>query len=174
MVSSETFERCCRDSYSSLYKTALWLVRDPHLAEDVLQEALIKGYQALADLRDPTCLAGWLYQILVREALEALRARKVWYRRSAALEGNIPSEASSPAEEAVQTEQRQLIWCSLEMLSPGQRTAFVLCGIEGRCIRETAECMRISEGAVKRHLQRARNKLRKRLRKILGENGGKA
>jgi DNA-directed RNA polymerase specialized sigma24 family protein len=82
MVPPGTFEQCCRQWYPSLYRTVLLLVRDRHLAEDVLQEALVQGYQALADLRDPDRLEPWLRRIAVREALAALRARKVRSRQS--------------------------------------------------------------------------------------------
>ena len=173
MVPTGTFEQCCREWYPSLYRTVLLLVRDRHLAEDVLQEALVRGYQALADLRDPDRLEPWLRRIAVREALAALRARKVWLRRQEDLAAQVPPGPANPAEEAEQSQQRRLIWEGLDRLAPQQRTAFILCSVEGRSIREVAGCMGISEGAVKRHLGRARDQLRKRLSKVFSNRGGK-
>lgn len=163
MVSLKVFEQHCRDTYPVLYKTVVWITGDRDLAEDVLQEAMLKGYQALASLRDPEHLGGWLHRIAVREALGALRTKKLWRKRNAAWDESLAPPSSSPAEEAEKRAQKQAIWRALEQLSPRQRTAFILCAIEERSIREAAEAMEISDGAVKTHLDRGRDKLRRLL-----------
>lgn len=163
MVPLKVFEQHCRDAYPSLYKTAVWITGDRDLAEDVLQEAMMKGCQALNDLRDPEHLGGWLHRITVREALGALRTRKIRQTRTVAWDETLAATSGDPGEEAEKREQQQAIWRGLEKLSPRQRTAFILCALEQRHIHEAAEAMEISEGAVKTHLDRGRDKLRQLL-----------
>lgn len=163
MVPLALFEQHCRDAYPSLYRTALWITGDRNLAEDTLQEALLKGYQALADLRDLEHLGGWLHRITVREALGALRTRKIRQKRNATWDEALAATSADPGDEAEKKEQRQAIWRSLEALSPRQRTAFILCAVEERSVHQAAEAMEISAGAVKTHLDRGRDKLRKLL-----------
>ena len=161
MVPLKVFEQHCRDAYPSLYKTAVWITGDRDLAEDALQEAMLKGYQALAELRDPEHLGGWLHRITVREALGALRTKKLWKKRNVTWDETVAVTSANPAEEAEKKAQQQAIWRGLEQLSPRQRTAFILCAVEERSIHEAAEAMGISEGAVKTHLDRGRGKLRR-------------
>jgi len=166
--SLQQFEERCKALYPALYRRVLWIVGDRDLAEDVLQETLVKGYQALAQVRDWERLEGWLTRIAVRESTAALRAWRIWQGRRAAVDENLAAGDPDPAEAAATAEQRRALWEQMESLSPRQRTAFVLCAIEEYEIREAAGCMGISEGAVKRHLGRARAKLRRRLARYFG------
>jgi RNA polymerase sigma-70 factor (ECF subfamily) len=162
-LSHRQFEERCRALYPALYRQVFWIVGDRDLTEDVLQEALVRGYQARAQLRDWNRLEGWLYRIAVREAMSALRARKIQYGQSEAVEESLPSGRPDPAEEMERVEQQRALWLQLEELSPRQRTAFILCAVEECGIREAAGRMGVSSGAVKRHLSRARAKLRRKL-----------
>jgi len=169
MVSSlRQFEERCRSLYPTLYRKVWWIVRDRELAEDVLQEAMVKGYRALGQLRDWEHFEGWLYRIAVREGMAAAKARKAWWRRRGEMDESLAADDPGPDVEVEREEERREIWDQLERLSARQRTAFVLCAVEERSIREAADCMDISEGAVKRHLRRAREKLRKGLGRYLG------
>lgn len=170
---TKQFEERCRQLYPSLYRTAMRVVGDREVAEDVLQEALVKAYQALDKLHNWDHLAGWLQRITVREAMAALRVKKLWRGRNIKLEENMVAGKSDPVEETELREQQHMIWQQLDLLSPRQRTAFILCAVEERSIRDAADCMGISEGAVKQHLQRGREKLRRKLTKFLAYDGGK-
>jgi len=154
--------------YPALYRKVWWIVGERDLAEDVLQEAMIKAYQTLGQLRDWEHFEGWLYRIAVREGMAAAKARKAWWRRRSEVDENLASGGPDPAVEVEREEERQAIWRQMEGLSARQRTAFVLCAVEERSIRAAADCMDISEGAVKRHLGRAREKLRKGLGRYFG------
>lgn len=163
-----SFEDRCRALYPVLYRRVLWIVGDRDLAEDVLQEAMVKGYQARGQLREDERLEGWLHRIAVREAQAAVRARKTRWGRTVEMEEDLASGDPDPAEVAEIAEQRRALWAQLESLSAQQRTAFVFCAVEKFEIREAAVCMGISTGAVKRHLGRAREKLRKKLARYFG------
>ena len=56
-----------------LYRVARSIVRDDAEAEDVLQEAYLHAFSALAEFRGEAALATWLTRIVVNEALQRLR-----------------------------------------------------------------------------------------------------
>ena len=167
-LSLQQFEAQCKALYPSLYRQVVYIVGAPHLAEDVLQEVLLKGYMSLHQLRDGRRLGMWLHRIAVRQAQEAARVWKNAIRRRADVDENLISSNPGPAEVAEEAQWRRLLWEQLDKLSPRQRTAFMLCALEEWEIREAAECMGISEGAVKKHLGRAREKLRSKLSRYFG------
>ena len=50
-----------------LYRYARWLCRDPHRAQDLVQEALLRGWRGFAALRDADATRAWLVTTLRRE-----------------------------------------------------------------------------------------------------------
>ncbi|MDF1660721.1 MAG: sigma-70 family RNA polymerase sigma factor, partial [Planctomycetota bacterium] len=56
--------------------TALALVRDRHLAQDIVQESFLIAYQRLGALREPSMFSGWLRGIVRNRCLRVLRRQK--------------------------------------------------------------------------------------------------
>ena len=52
-----------------------YLVRDAAEAEDLAQETFVRAHRQRSTLRNPTALAGWLYQIATRVSIDRLRLR---------------------------------------------------------------------------------------------------
>ena len=63
----------------------------------------------------------------------------------------------------------QLLADALSELGDKYRVVFVLRDVEGLSVRETAECLGLSESNVKVRLLRARLQLRERLTRVLGD-----
>ena len=59
-----------------LIRFAFWLGRDRHLAEDVVQEALLRAWKSLDSLGDPERLRPWLLTIVRREYLRTFERRR--------------------------------------------------------------------------------------------------
>jgi RNA polymerase sigma-70 factor (ECF subfamily) len=62
-------------TYSTAYRTALGIVRDPALAADVTQEAFVAAYRHRDRYRGEAPSTAWLHRIVVNQALAALRRR---------------------------------------------------------------------------------------------------
>jgi RNA polymerase sigma-70 factor, ECF subfamily len=60
------------------YRLALAMLRDPFAAEDVLQEASLKAWRRLTQLRDGRALRPWFLSIVVNECRRHRRARWAW------------------------------------------------------------------------------------------------
>jgi RNA polymerase sigma-70 factor (ECF subfamily) len=61
-----------------LFRYVVSLVRDQHLAEDILQEVFIRIYRKLKWLREPEAFRAWTYQIASREAFRYLKREQRW------------------------------------------------------------------------------------------------
>ncbi len=147
-----------------LYRLAARIMGDQGEAEDVLQDAYIRAFDALLagkfDRRSN--LETWLYRIVANGALDALRSRK---RRRARYdldsEGVDEAPQSDGSRLAARAALRELD-VMLAELPPDQRTAIVLKEVEGLSSNEVAEVMNCSVGSVEQRLVRARATLRKK------------
>ena len=141
---------------------------DEAAAEDVVQDAFVRAYQALPRFRGDSSVETWFYRILVRQAHNHRRwraVRELWTRTDAQ---DVPdARASAPGDPAL----RRRISAALNRLSPGQREAFVLVHMEGFTVREAAELMGKAEGTTKSHLSRALQAIRKELRDLKPSGG---
>ena len=70
----EAFGLLSRRYEKSALAVALARISDLHLAEDVVQEALLLAYRAIETLRDDAKFGPWLMMILRRQIVDAVRA----------------------------------------------------------------------------------------------------
>lgn len=133
-------------------------VKNPHDAEDIVQEVFLKTHAALAGERRPERLKPWLYRVAENAIADHHRGRA-----RAALP--LATDQDEPAEEAAETENinGEVISClrpMIEELPEGYRRALVLADLEGKKGREVAEELGLSVPGSKSRVQRARRKLK--------------
>lgn len=141
-----------------VYSTALRILSNTADAEDVTQDVFIKAFNKLSTFEGRSQLSTWLYRITVNRCLDLLRKRK--------------RERTAPLEEATGAVARssnvmKLIESVLPSLPPGYRTVFVLHDIQGLKHFEIARMLKITEGACKSQLHKARLLMRKKLKPFL-------
>jgi RNA polymerase sigma-70 factor, ECF subfamily len=134
-----------------LVRTATNLLRDRHEAEDVAQEAFLKGFRELHKLRDDRAFSGYLYRICVRLCMDRLRLK-----RAETAEFDAPQP-----HEGARVENRVLIEKLLALLPVELRTTLVLREMEQLSYEEVAEAMRVPIGTVRSRLHTARERFRK-------------
>src|SRR5688572_23508488 len=85
-------------------------VSDPMLAEDILQDALLRALRSLGQVRDEERLVPWFYQILRNGIVDAYRRRDVQHKQVGSLpdERELPEEPSEDDEAALCECFRQL------------------------------------------------------------------
>lgn len=133
-----------------LIRVAANILRDSNEAEDVAQEAFIRGFRELRNLRDDRAFSGYLYRIAVRICMDRLRARR-------------PQTAQvdyGDSDRGAQVENRVIIQKLLAQLSPELRTTLVLREIEQLSYEEVSTVMRVPIGTVRSRLHVAREKFR--------------
>lgn len=163
---------------AQLYRLAARMLGDVGEAEDVLQDAYVRAFDALRSGRfdGRSSPETWLYRIVTNAALDAMRARKRrrWWGLGG---GGRQGEAPEPGGEAEVGEAAELVSSAERLaarealrelegwmadLPPDQRTALILKELEGLPTSEVATIMGSSVGAVEQRLVRARATLRRR------------
>lgn len=86
-------------------------IADPELAEDVLQDALLRAVQSLDTVRDDERLVAWFYRILRNAIVDAYRRRDVRRRRESELDAEL--ELPEVLDDAL---ERVLCACFQELL----------------------------------------------------------
>jgi RNA polymerase sigma-70 factor (ECF subfamily) len=152
------------------YNVALRIMKDPPAAEDMTQEGFVSAYQALHQFRGGS-FKSWLLRIVTNKCYDELRRYK--RRPQSSLdeltEDNesfpaLRSDVAGPERARQQEEMMQAVSRCLDELPESQRTAAVLCDVEGFDYKEIADVMSVSLGTVKSRISRARRKLRDCLR----------
>jgi RNA polymerase sigma-70 factor (sigma-E family) len=139
----------------ALYGLAFVVIGDHQLAQDLVQEALVKAYVAWPRLRDRSKTEGYVRRTIVTTAIS-------WRRRRSFHEppvGHVPDTgAAGDGPEELAT--GEAVWAYLRVLPVGQRTALFLRYHEDLSEAQTAELMGCSVGTVKRQVFIALGKLR--------------
>lgn len=143
-----------------LRRFAYLLCSDWHLAEDVVQNALVKIYRVWPRLQQRETLTRYARQTVLRCWLD--EKRRPW-RRSEARDGklpDVPDPTVDPAADGDRASDRQHLMRALAELAPRQRAVVVLRFWEDLSVAETAETLRCSDGNVKSQQSRALTRLR--------------
>jgi RNA polymerase sigma-70 factor (ECF subfamily) len=162
-----------------LYRITRAVLRDDAEAEDVIQHAWVRAYEHLGEFAGRAKFATWLTKIAFYEALARVRARQRFSNPTdsgvevADME-TFESREANPEQQAMTEEVRALLESAVDRLPQGYRAVFVLREIENLNTAETAECLQLSEEAVKSRLHRSRALLRRDLLERIGAAAGQA
>jgi RNA polymerase sigma-70 factor, ECF subfamily len=153
-----------------LFRVAFRITGNEADAEDVVQDAWLRGYRKLESFEYRSDFGTWIYRIAVRCALDKMSAGKVdestritetTDREHDGLQ--IADPEADPERLLLSGEIRAMQEIAMHGLSPVERTAFVLRHLEDRTTEEIATAMGIPPNAAKQSVFRAVQKLRLRL-----------
>ena len=163
------FESSVKNELPVLYRVARRMGCNQDEAEDTVQSALIKAYQAWERF-DGRHLRSWLIRILRNERLMQLRSEKP---HSSLDEPGAVEAAEEPFWEEVSWRmEADRILDELENLPEVYKMAIQLCDVEQLTYEEAATAMDVPIGTVRSRLFRARAMLRKRLAPVSGQLEG--
>lgn len=145
------------------------VIRDPHLAEDAVQEALIKVYQNASSFKGDSKVNTWLYRVVTNTCIDLLRkSEKYSYDTNLDVIG---SEAVAVTSEVELKIQNSDLYEALETIPTDQKIAIVLVNIEGYSVDEASKILQVSPGTVKSRCARGRAELKALLVKNLSKSG---
>lgn len=149
------FDALCTALRPDLVRFAFWLARDRALAEDVVQEALLRAWKSFDALTDETKAKQWMLTIVRREHARTWERKRL---EAVDLDALVQAEAPVLASEddAALAEMREALF----RLDDGYREPLVLQVMMGYTTNEIAEHLGLTQGAVLTRLFRARQKLR--------------
>lgn len=150
--------------------------------EDIAQEIFLKVFRSIGSF-DPlrgVKFSTWVYTFVKNHCFDVLKKRRLHVVAlddatkqdgDEGRERQIESTARPPSDEALSAEMVAHIADAVGELSEDQRLVFVLREYQGLDYREIAQVAECSEGTVKSRLHRAKEALRKRLRRYVLQEG---
>ncbi len=149
------FDRLVSIWHRDMYRYAAWLSRDPAIAEDVVQEAMLRAWKSLDALREDEAAKQWVLTIVRRENARYFERKRL---ETVDIDNLTPSQSAMLAEtsDTDLDDVREAIY----KLDDDYREPLVLQVLMGHSTKEIAEMMDIKPGAVLTRLHRARIKLR--------------
>jgi RNA polymerase sigma-70 factor (ECF subfamily) len=124
----------------ALFQFLVGMLRDHHLAEDVLQETFVRALERL-DGVDGEHLRGWLFTVAYHQALLARRRQKARPARAMALAAEPVEPRPGPSEMAVLHDDARLVRNLLARLPGAQREVIQQRVYEGKRFREIAAAL---------------------------------
>jgi RNA polymerase sigma-70 factor, ECF subfamily len=138
-----------------MLRFAWWLARDRAVAEDVVQEALLRAWRSRDALKDPAAARGWLLTIVRREHARLYERKRL---EVTDLDAVIAAEDSQLATE---TDELVGLRLAITQLPDEYRVPLVMQVLGGFTTDEIARELALSTAAVLTRLFRARNRLRR-------------
>ncbi|MFG2821122.1 SigE family RNA polymerase sigma factor [Kitasatospora sp. NPDC048365] len=155
----QLFDEFVAGRYAALRRTGYLLCGDWHLAEDLVQTALVKLYARWPRLNEPERAAGYARTVLVRCWIDTRRRRGSHELAAADLQPSAEQPSADP-------DRRLALLAALAQVTPAYRAALVLRFWEDQSIEATAAVLRQSTGTVKSNTSRGLAQLRA----ILGDS----
>ncbi len=145
---------------------AFAVLSDGDLAGEAVQDAFLRAWQRLAELREPERFAAWLCGIVRNLARDLRRRNRRECRVNAALSLALRSDCwQAPESRMEQQEMAQRVLAALAELDELSRAAVVLRYYEGYSSKQIGELLELGPAAVDMRLSRARQLLKR----LLGE-----
>ncbi len=146
----EAFEVLAVAAGDRLFRIARLVLRDVQLAEDAVQEALVKAWRELPSLRDPERFDAWLHRLLVNACADQGRRH-----RSRPVEVRILQIEPAEPDSSQASADRDQLERGFRRLKPEQRVAIVLHFYLGLSVPEIADTLGVPVGTVKSRLHYA-------------------
>ena len=171
----EAYGALVRAYSATVFRVAFRITGNEADAEEIVQEAFLRGYQRLESYERRSAFGTWIYRIAVNCALNRVSRPGIEaeYRHG---------DETDPGEKTVQVAthdadpERVLLsqeisaaqQTAMQRLTPTEKCAFVLRHLEDRSMSEIAEVLEIAPNAAKQAVFRAVQKLRRELAPLRG------
>lgn len=151
----------------NLRRYARALVRDPDLADDLVQDCLERAISRFHYFEPGTNLRGWLFTILLNIVRSHTRSAK-WRNQALPLD-DLNSRATVPCSQEVSLTMRDL-QRAFDQLAPSFREVIMIVAVEGLSYEEAAGIIGTPVGTVRSRLSRARSQLREALEGLAAQS----
>jgi RNA polymerase sigma-70 factor (ECF subfamily) len=166
-----------RDAYGALvahyshsvFRVAYRITGNEADADEVVQDAFLRGYRKLESFESRSNFGTWIYRIAVRCALDRI-GRRTGENSHANTPVDadpetvqIPDRAPGPEQLLLSSEMSAFREAAMHSLTSLERTAFTLRHMEDCSMEEIATALEIAPNAAKQAVYRAVHKLRQRL-----------
>ncbi len=147
----EAFAVLVHQVSDNLYAVAHRILRDPGLAEDALQNALVLAWRRIPKLRDPDRFEAWIHRILVHACYDESQRARYWKADVRVL----PMAGPSTPDGSSALADRDELERAFRQLTIEQRAVFVLHHYLGLPLVEVAQLLDIPAGTARSRLHYA-------------------
>ena len=147
------------DSERQLYSTAKTILFSDQDCADAIQETIVKAFSKIDTLKNDKYARTWLIRILINECYNLVRKSSKFISLED-LEDRLEMESEKAKDYSE-------LYTAVNSLKEELRLPVILYYIDDFSVREIAQILEISEGAVRKRLARARGKLRQELQEVL-------
>ena len=151
----EAFEVLATSAGDRLYAVAFLILRAADLAEDAVQEALVRAWKQLPALRDPDKFDAWLHRLLVNACADQGRQLRRWSQQVRPI-----ARDTSTGDHAGSVADRDQLERGFSRLKPEQRAVLVLHYYNGFSTAEIAGILSIPQGTARSRLHYATEAMR--------------
>lgn len=154
--------------YKAMFNTAIRIVKDSFLAEDVMQESFLNAFTKLDTFKAEVTFGAWLKRIVINNSIYLYRKQQ--NKNEVALDpiSNRVEDRHGIASDEVFTELKaQKVLETMKSLKDNYRVALTLFLIEGYDYQEISDIMKISYANCRTTISRAKESLRQ---KVLSSN----
>ena len=141
---------------------------DPHLAEDVAQEAFVDAYRQMANLRAPEAFSAWLRTILFKHCDRLTRRNRLPLVSLDSIP-QVRSGADTPEMAAEASETNQQVRGAIRSLTTAQRQVTTLYYLDAYSQKEIAVFLEVPVSTVKKRLHDARLRIKERMIGMVGK-----
>lgn len=164
------FNEQLHNNYTNLYRLAYSWAQQKPLAQDLVQETMLKAIEKHYQLKQLDEMTPWLCKIMHNLYMDKLRYDHKWLFVE---EAEIDSQLSSPSSEEafIEEQTHSKIHQAIGQLNAGQREIITLVDLQGLSYQQTSEILDVPVGTVMSRLSRARNQLKELLKEDKAVSG---
>ena len=150
----DAFNTLYWEYHATVYANSLRLIKDPSIAEDIVQEVFVTLWGKRHTIDPELDIAGWLFVISHNKTVDQLKRKlkQDLARRNLSI---VAEDHSTIVNADLKEEQLCAIEKAMDQLSPQKRKVFELCKVQGRTYKKAAEELHISKYTVKEYLSEA-------------------
>ena len=143
-----------------VYARAHYLLKSDILAEEVLQEVMLKLWLTAGKLTEATNLAAYLTTLTRNRSFQLLRRKVLKARTDMELGRNWTESHNETEEEILLADAKKLLADGIALLPPQQKMAYQLCHIEGLKYEQAAQRMNLTVETIRSYMKLALRFLR--------------
>ncbi len=169
---SESFQKQLEQLRPKLYRVAFSWCNNASLADDLVQETLVKALNNSSQLRDPTLMKSWMFSILSNCWRDHFRKHRELEDIDEFDDYRIANQ-TTPEDVHAQSQIISRVWDAVAKLPVGQRQVLTLVDLEEFPYVEVASILSIPIGTVMSRLSRARQSLKTLLNELAPQQSAK-
>ncbi|MCR2820059.1 RNA polymerase sigma factor [Lederbergia panacisoli] len=143
---------------NQLYATILRMTKNPHDAQDLVQEAFIKVYYQLEKYNERGSFSGWFYSVAINHCMDEFRKKR--YKQVEMTEKIMGKNPNHPEVVFLKREENRQLEQLLSTLPEDERMIILLRYVNELSYEEISELVDVPISTVRNKLHRAKKKLR--------------